>query len=47
MASRQEAQVRGAHIFAVLAFQAILTFWGFLDDFYDAKETFSNNRNRV
>ena len=47
MASRQEAKLRHAHIFAARAFQAILTVWGVLDDFFDAKQTFSNRRNEV
>ena len=47
MASRHEAKLRHAHIFATRAFQAILTVWGVLDEFLDAKETFSNSRNEV
>ena len=47
MASRQEAKLRHAHIFATRTFQAILTVWDVLDDFLDTRETFSNSRNEV
>ena len=42
--ARQKPKLLHAHIFAARAFQAILTIWGVLDDFFDPEVTFINNR---